>query len=38
MITKQIVEMCDGSISVQSEGVGKGSDFIFEMYMENAQR
>ena len=30
-IVKQIVELHGGSIDVQSEGVGKGSEFSFKL-------
>jgi signal transduction histidine kinase len=33
MIVKQIVESSQGQITVESEGVGRGSTFIFSMAM-----
>ena len=33
-IVKQIVQSCQGKISVESEGVGKGSTFTFSMNMQ----
>ena len=33
-IVKQIVEKANGMISVESEGIGKGSIFIISMQME----
>lgn len=35
-IVQQIVELSGGSVFVQSEGVGKGSTFMFSMKMEPA--
>ena len=38
MISKQIVEQCNGEITVESGGVGHGSVFSFSMQMEDSKK